>query len=213
MSNISRHIPNSLTLINIGFGIAAILLALSGQYGKSAGMIMVSVIVDCFDGYMARLLKSTTRIGSYMDLISDFISFGVAAAVLTVKLFDVNVYIALFFIAASGYRLIYFMKTKNDRFFYGMPTTVAGGFIASISLLKPEIPVSHNLLMVILSLLMLAFRIKYYRLNFKGRRTISTLIAIVLGVFVLDFTYGLMLIMFLIITYMAFGWLHVKEPK
>jgi len=202
-----------MTFFNIILAILAIHLAFSGEYSKSAGLILVSVIVDCFDGYVARLLKSTSRFGSYLDLLSDFLAFGIGSAILMVKAFNVNIIIALFFVFASGFRLIYFIKNKNSKLFYGLPTTTAGGFIAAIILIDPWLPIGMDYLMILLSVLMLSFRIKYYRIDLSGRKTISTILTIFLALFVLDFKLAIQAIYLVFLFYMAFGWLKIKEVR
>jgi CDP-diacylglycerol--serine O-phosphatidyltransferase len=212
MAKLSKHIPNSMTIFNIAIGLASILLSLSGEYVKAAGLIIVSVIVDCFDGYVARLLRSTSRIGGYMDVLSDFISFGLATAILMYKVFNIHSSVVVFYVFSSGFRLIYFMKTKNKSFFNGVPTTTSGGFLASTTIYHLFDTVTANYVVLILSLLMLS-QIKYYRIDLSGRRTISTLLAIMLALFVLDFMLAVRAISFVFLGYIAFGWLKIREVK
>ena len=66
-----------------------------------------------------------------MDTVSDFLAFAIAASILMVNEFNVHPAVAGFFVLASVARLIYFMKTKNSTNFYGVPTTIAGGLLAT----------------------------------------------------------------------------------
>ena len=207
-----RAIPNSMTLFNVAVGLAAILLAWSGEYEKSAGLIIVSVIIDSFDGYVARLFDSTSKFGSYLDTISDFLAFGLAASLLMVNVFRVNLLVAGFFIFASGFRLLYFLKTKNSKFFFGLPTTVVGGFLATAVFIRPDLPLAPDHLMLILSLLMVS-RVKYYRIDVRGRKTLSMILAIFLTLFVLDVTLAIRVVMIFFLSYILLGWLRIKEVK
>ena len=221
MAKIRKHIPNSLTLLNIGIGLASILYALNGNYVKSAGLILVSGIVDSFDGYIARRLKSTSKLGGYLDTVSDFIAFGLATGILVWTVFDVWIPIIIVFIVSSGYRLWYFMRMKSTGFFYGLPTTTCGGLLSTLVIIHPaslyegikilsiSIP-TMNVVMIILSILMLS-RKKYYRLEIKGRRTLTFFLAFFLALFVLNFMAFIHAMMFLFLSYIVFGWLRVKE--
>jgi CDP-diacylglycerol---serine O-phosphatidyltransferase len=216
MARLVRHIPNTMTLFNVGIGLAAIFLALSGEYGKSAALVLVSVIVDTFDGYVARMLQSTSKFGGYMDTISDFLAFAVAASILMVKAYDVNYIIGAIFLLASVLRLVIFMKTKNPSYFWGVPTTVSGGLLATLVLLRSptlpayELSIWMSALMVILSLLMLS-RKKYYRIEIKGRRTTTLGLAVFLSLFAVNSMLLILILSLMFLGYISFGWLRISE--
>ena len=207
-----------MTLFNIGVGLASILLSFSGEYNKAAGLIIVSVVVDSFDGYVARKLGTTSKLGSYLDTISDFLSFGVAASVLMSMVYDLNPLVTVIYVVASAKRLHHFMKTKTPGFFFGVPTTVSGGFLATIVLVRPEISTPEELTIVMswvvfsLSLLMLT-RQKYYRIEFRKRRTITLLMGSFLSIFALNSDFAIRILLFLMLSYIAFGWFKIREPK
>jgi CDP-diacylglycerol---serine O-phosphatidyltransferase len=210
---ISRHIPNSLTLFNIGVGLAAIMLTASGEYVKAAGLIIVSVIIDSFDGYVARLLKSTSRLGGYLDTISDYIAFGIATPYLMLRVYHIPLWLALLYCLSSGYRLIYFMRTKNTAYFFGLPTTPAAGFLATLILLSPGIALqAWPMMTLILSALMVS-RIKYYRIELKNRKTITLISSIFLSLFVLDPILSIWALMFIFLAYILLGWLKITEKN
>ena len=77
-----RHIPNSLTLLNLLFGSFAIVLALSGELLVSSYFLMIAFHCDIFDGFAARLLKVTSPLGKELDSLADVVSFGLAPAVI-----------------------------------------------------------------------------------------------------------------------------------
>jgi len=213
ITRITMQIPNSMTLFNVAVGVAAIMLALSGEYQKSAGLILVSVIVDSFDGYVARMLQSTSKFGGYMDTVSDFLSFAVAAAILLTRVYDVSLWFAGFFVVASVARLLYFMKTKNTTHFYGVPTTAAGGLLAAIIIINPrtashvEDTVLMSAVTVILSLLMLTKK-RYYRLGIRKRKTLTFVIAVFMTLFAVNFSLFMWLMLLLFIGYIALGWVR-----
>src|ERR1700674_681338 len=80
--SLNRLIPNILTLLALCAGMTAIRLALAGKFESAVTAIIVAGILDGLDGRIARLLKGTSEFGAQLDSLSDFVSFGVAPAVL-----------------------------------------------------------------------------------------------------------------------------------
>jgi CDP-diacylglycerol---serine O-phosphatidyltransferase len=218
MMKVAKHIPNTMTLFNIMVGLAAILFSISHEYEKAAGLILVSVIVDSFDGYVARMLKSTSKFGGYMDTVSDFLAFALAAAILMMNEFGVHPLAAAFFVFASVFRLWYFMKTKNVTHFFGVPTTVAGGLLATIAILRPQMggdgqmSALMSIVMVILSALMLV-RWKYYRIEIRKRRTLTLVAAGLMSLLAISYYLFMFAAFCLFVCYIFFGWLPFFRRK
>jgi CDP-diacylglycerol--serine O-phosphatidyltransferase len=80
--SLNRLIPNILTLLALCAGMTAIRLALTGKYEAAATAIIIAGVLDGIDGRIARLLKGTSPFGAQLDSLSDFVSFGVAPAML-----------------------------------------------------------------------------------------------------------------------------------
>src|SRR5579864_457129 len=80
--SLNRLIPNILTLLALCAGMTAIRLALNGKFEQATGAIIIAGVLDGIDGRIARLLKGTSPFGAQLDSLSDFVSFGVAPAVL-----------------------------------------------------------------------------------------------------------------------------------
>src|SRR5260370_38336357 len=80
--SLNRLIPNILTLLALCAGMTAIRLALTGKFESAATAIIIAGILDGIDGRIARLLKGTSPLGAQLDSLSDYVSFGVAPAVL-----------------------------------------------------------------------------------------------------------------------------------
>ncbi len=78
----NRMIPNILTLLALCAGMTAIRLALADRFEPAVWAIIIAAILDGVDGRIARLLKSTSEFGAQLDSFSDFVSFGVAPAIL-----------------------------------------------------------------------------------------------------------------------------------
>ena len=80
--SLNRLIPNILTLLALCAGMTAIRLALTDKFQSAAAAIIIAGVLDGIDGRIARLLKSVSPFGAQLDSLSDFVSFGVAPAVL-----------------------------------------------------------------------------------------------------------------------------------
>jgi CDP-diacylglycerol--serine O-phosphatidyltransferase len=76
----NRLVPNILTLIALCAGLTAIRFALEGRFEPAVTLIVVAAAIDGLDGRLARLLKATSRFGAEFDSLADFLSFGVAPA-------------------------------------------------------------------------------------------------------------------------------------
>ncbi|MGI9127272.1 MAG: CDP-diacylglycerol--serine O-phosphatidyltransferase [Roseomonas sp.] len=76
----NRLIPNILTMLGLCCGLVAIRAAFEGRFAEAAVLIVVAGVIDGLDGRLARLLKATSRFGAEFDSLADFLSFGVAPA-------------------------------------------------------------------------------------------------------------------------------------
>ncbi|MGG5823122.1 CDP-alcohol phosphatidyltransferase family protein [Falsiroseomonas sp. HW251] len=76
----NRLIPNLMTLLGLCGGLVAIRFAIDGRWAPAAICIVVAGVIDGLDGRLARLLKATSRFGAEFDSLADFLSFGVAPA-------------------------------------------------------------------------------------------------------------------------------------
>ncbi|MBG1232074.1 CDP-alcohol phosphatidyltransferase family protein [Aestuariivirga litoralis] len=75
-------LPNLLTLLALCSGVTAIRFAVEGRFELAVGGIIFAVVLDGFDGRLARYLKGTSRFGAELDSLADFVNFGVAPAIL-----------------------------------------------------------------------------------------------------------------------------------
>ena len=75
-----RHIPNAITMMNLFSGCIAMIMALNGNFLWVVIWVLAAAMFDFFDGFAARLLKVSSKIGVELDSLADVISFGVAPA-------------------------------------------------------------------------------------------------------------------------------------
>lgn len=79
--HLARIIPNAITITALCTGLSAIRFALVERWELAISLILIAAILDAMDGRIARLLRADSHFGAELDSLSDFISFGVAPAV------------------------------------------------------------------------------------------------------------------------------------
>lgn len=84
---ITRHIPNTLTCLNLFSGCIACVMAFEARYEWALAFIIFSAVFDFFDGMMARALDAHSIIGKDLDSLADDVSFGVAPSLIVFSLF------------------------------------------------------------------------------------------------------------------------------
>ncbi len=84
--NIKKHIPNSLTLLNLLSGCLAIISLFINRLEWIPILIIIALLADFLDGLVARMLKVSSPIGKELDSLADMVSFGVLPGLLMVYL-------------------------------------------------------------------------------------------------------------------------------
>jgi len=77
-----KHIPNSLTLLNLFCGSCGIVACLQHQYLLIPIFIGVALLADFLDGFVARLLKVKSDLGAQLDSLADMVTFGVLPGIM-----------------------------------------------------------------------------------------------------------------------------------
>ncbi len=137
-------LPNLITLLALCLGLTAIRMAIEGRYDYAVAAIVVAAVLDGLDGRIARLLQSTSRFGAELDSLADFVSFGVAPAIVLYmwglgSLRSVGWIAVLVFAICAGLRLARFNVMLDDpnrppyaaNFFVGMPAP-AGAIVVML---------------------------------------------------------------------------------
>jgi len=132
-------LPNLITSGSLMLGFYSMTRALSGDYVPAVLAIIAAGILDVVDGRIARATKSTSRFGVEYDSLTDLVSFGIAPALLmyvsVLQHFGKRGWaIGGLFAVCAALRLARFNvqtevvpRTHN----YGLPSTVAGGMVAT----------------------------------------------------------------------------------
>ncbi len=84
MNCIIRHIPNTITSMNLLCGVLGILSCLGGDVPTAFCLMLAASVFDFCDGLAARALHAYSPMGKELDSLADMVSFGVLPAVMTV---------------------------------------------------------------------------------------------------------------------------------
>jgi len=177
-----NFLANYLTSLSLVFGFVSIIFSLENHFTFSSWAIILSVIFDGLDGQIARKNPTPSEFGKELDSLVDVVSFGIAPSVLgyifIYRAFYFWATLALFiYLFCSVMRLARYNITPKEKmvnYFYGLPTTVGGGILASfiliyrkgkdISPLSPSIHTIFLFLVLLLAFLMVS-RVRYLNLD------------------------------------------------
>lgn len=131
--NISKHIPNAITCLNLTSGCIACTLAFEGNFLGAACFVILGAVFDFFDGFAARWLHAYSAIGKELDSLADVISFGVAPGMMLFYALQSILaatscgaylpYLAFIIPAFSALRLAKFnIDERQTSSFIGLPT-------------------------------------------------------------------------------------------
>ncbi|MEI7901411.1 MAG: phosphatidylcholine/phosphatidylserine synthase [bacterium] len=79
---IRTMIPNLVTFMAAASGITSIRYSCKGDWRTAVVAIFIACMLDGLDGRVARMLRATSKLGAELDSLADFVSFGVAPAIL-----------------------------------------------------------------------------------------------------------------------------------
>jgi CDP-diacylglycerol--serine O-phosphatidyltransferase len=196
-----NFLANSLTVLSLICGFVSIIFSLESHFTFASWAIILSVLFDGLDGQIARKNPIPSEFGKELDSLVDVVSFGIAPSILGYIFIYRDFYfwasLALFiYLVCSVMRLAKYNITPKEKlvnYFYGLPTTVSGGILASfiliyrkgkdISELPPYVPITFLFMVLFLAFLMVS-RVRYLNLDglkqFLGKRTLLTVLLIVI---------------------------------
>jgi CDP-diacylglycerol--serine O-phosphatidyltransferase len=140
-------VPGTFTMGNVVCGFVAILSAFEGHATTACWFIVLAGVLDALDGKIARLSGTTSRFGVELDSLADFLSFGVAPAILVYAIELKNMgkwgwIISIVFMMAAAYRLARFnllAETEEKKNFLGLPVPVAAFAVVSFILFSYDL--------------------------------------------------------------------------
>ena len=136
MNFIKNNLANAFTLGNLFSGSIGVINLVDGNYKVAAVCIIISLVLDFLDGFVARALKANSNLGAQLDSLADMVSFGLLPGVtmfkalegfgnqfmdfeLPFQLKDLGLFVALF----SCLRLAIFnLDEEQSYYFKGLNT-------------------------------------------------------------------------------------------
>lgn len=180
--------PNLITAANITAGFLSMLAAAEGRFRQAVYLLLLAVLLDMFDGKVARRLNATSRLGQELDSFSDAVSFCAAPAFLAHaailrSLGSSGVIVALTYLLAGVYRLARFNLTTDAhskaRSTIGVPTPVGAGYVMALVLMRDRLtePIAALVLLIMAGLMVSRVQLP----EFRGKSAVTW--ALMVGVF------------------------------
>ena len=141
--NIVKHIPNSITSMNLLCGLMGVIFTFKGELDTAFYLMIAGAACDFCDGLAARALKAYSELGKQLDSLADMVSFGVLPALMTYQLMLMVYgdkflsYIPLLIAVFSALRLAKFnIDERQSENFIGLATPacaiICGSFASYI---------------------------------------------------------------------------------
>ncbi|PKB17482.1 phosphatidylcholine/phosphatidylserine synthase [Flavobacterium sp. 5] len=146
--NIKKHIPNTITLLNLFCGCIALIFVSKDEFEIAFYFVCLGIFLDFFDGFFARLFKVSGPLGLQLDSLADMVTSGVVPGFVMYKMmFSSNIamsgegclqyfpYLGFIITLGSCMRLAKFnIDTRQTDSFIGVPTPANALFILSLPL-------------------------------------------------------------------------------
>ena len=149
-----KHIPNTVTSLNLFSGLLGVILCLQGNVFAAFVMMLAAVVFDFSDGFLARLLDAYSPVGKELDSLADLVSFGVLPSVMLLETMILHkapdaapswkswfYLVPLLLAVFSAVRLAKFnMDKRQTTSFIGLPTPSSAMIAASLCVYIDKTP-------------------------------------------------------------------------
>jgi len=190
-------LPNLFTTAALFCGFYAVVAGMHGQFEAAATSIFIAMILDGFDGRVARLIHGESEFGAQYDSMSDLVAFGVAPALVALSwalsdLGKVGWMASFIYLAGAALRLARFnamIGVTDKKYFIGLASPPAAALVASLVWLCAQEGVDSTAMTwfgavtVVSAGLLMVSNFKYYsfkNFDIKGRVPFVALLAIVI---------------------------------
>jgi CDP-diacylglycerol--serine O-phosphatidyltransferase len=237
MNFIKNNLANAITLGNLFSGCVGAIHLILGDYQTTAICLIFSLILDFFDGFVARALKSNSNLGVQLDSLADMVSFGLVPGLTMFKIlepfgnnlsgitlpFEVK-YFGLLITLFSCLRLAIFNLDEDQKYYFkglNTPSNTILIFGLYYAVRHEEIFVhlaNNSLLMIILTILsswLLISPIKMIAMKFKSMKLQDNYpkIALLIGSIIILIIFKTVGIPLVIIYYILISLIFQKQLK
>lgn len=225
-------LPSVFTIFNLFLGYIAVLQIIKHNFITACYLIILSVVMDGFDGTIARITKTESNFGMQLDSLVDAVTFGFVTSVFIYvwgfqgvqpqngKIFG------FIFLSAGIIRLARFNVLKEaDAFpsntFIGLPIPVAALSILSVVLICKE-PIQEQSYLILFSLyiILIAFlmvsNVRYRtmkKINSKHNLLILFIVAILVALAIMYPSYTIPILTFIYIISPIFFYISKKLKR
>lgn len=188
MNFVRNNLANAFTLGNLFSGCIGSIFLLQGHYEITALCIIISLILDFFDGFVARALGSNSNLGVQLDSLADMVSFGFlpgltmykALEATEIELFGISLkYFGLIITLFSCLRLAIFNLDEEQKYYFkGLNTPsntilIFGLYYAYQKLGNFDFIFNSGIILIILTIMLswlLISPIKMIAMKFKSKK-------------------------------------------
>jgi CDP-diacylglycerol--serine O-phosphatidyltransferase len=208
--DLKKHIPNTITLINLACGCIGTVYCLEGNYLYVLLLMAVAMIADFADGLMAKVLNARSELGLQLDSLADLVTFGLLPGmILYILIADAlpatdrasflrPEHLGFAFTLFAALRLGKFnIDTRQTDSFIGLATPAASIFVAGLLLIRhfdvqpfagwldnPAFPIAVTLVLSVLmvsEIPMFSFKVKGTMWTGNEARVTFIILSIVLA--------------------------------
>ena len=136
---IIKHIPNTITCMNLLCGALGVIFTFQGQLNIAFFLMLAAAACDFLDGFAARMLDAYSPMGKELDSLADLVSFGLLPSLMMHRrLVEGGVtglwaYIPLIICIFSALRLAKFnVDDRQGENFLGLPTPACAMWCGSL---------------------------------------------------------------------------------
>ena len=147
--SIIKHIPNTITSMNLLCGVLGVISTFKGSYDTAFLLMLAAAACDFCDGLSARLLNAYSDLGKELDSLADMVSFGVLPALMIYSLMtDIHgdsllCYVPLLIAVFSALRLAKFnIDERQSDNFIGLATPACAMICGSFAYYVSKDPTS-----------------------------------------------------------------------
>ena len=132
---IVKHIPNTITCLNLLSGVMGIIVLFGGRPDQAFFLMLAAAVFDFCDGLAARALGAYSELGKELDSLADMVSFGVLPAMMLFvgTSHPYLRFVTLLLVAFSALRLAKFnLDERQHASFLGLPTPASAMICGSL---------------------------------------------------------------------------------
>ena len=235
MNFVQKNLANAFTLGNLLSGSIGIIHLINGNYQITAICIIISLILDFLDGFVARAMKTDSDLGGQLDSLADMVTFGLLPGIVMYKalqpfghqLFSITLpfeicYFGLLIALFSCLRLAIFnLDDEQTYYFKGLNTPsntilIFGSYFAYMERTAFEFLFFSELFLIILIILsswLLISPIKMIAFKFRSMKLQDNYpkIALLIGAIILFILFKIIAIPLIIIYYMLISIIFQKS--